>query len=305
MKSITLFLLLFPFGLFAQQDWPVIGAQWVQNDGYYYEYPYTYTILECTGDTIINNLSYRIIENGWDIETFIHQDGDQFYYLFNDSLQLLYDFDVAMGDTVIFDLFSADYLGTDTIFSMPYRIDSLTQIITNGISLDRVYTTNLGDITTPGIPYRYNYTERIGYDRRIFENEAGLIYIADAGPETLRCYFDHEIEFHSNLYYFLEIDSCFATEPPNAVINIDNEEITISIHPNPVSQTAKINLETTASIQELAISLFNLNGQMLLFENRNFAQEIQIDVSPFPSGIYFLTFQFENTIWTEKINIQY
>jgi len=208
MKSVTLFLFLFPTFLFSQQDWPVIGAKWIQNDNFYYGWPYTFHTFECTGDTTINNIEFRII----DPYIFIHQDEDQFFYLHNDSLRLLYDFGVEAGDTVQFELLSKFHYATDdTVFLHNYVIDSVTTLTINNIDLKRVYSRGID--ADNFFPNQYIYTERIGSERRIVEDATNAFWVADAGPSQLRCYIDDEIEYHTGLYYFLELDSCFATEP--------------------------------------------------------------------------------------------
>jgi hypothetical protein len=79
----------------------------------------------------------------------------------------------------------------------------------------------------------------------------------------------------------------------------------ISVTPNPASTNLTIRLENIEGLQHSRVKLFNTWGR-LVFE-RNFSiltQNIILDVSYFPSGIYILQIMADAMLFNEKIVIR-
>lgn len=287
MKTIILLLALFPLTLLAQQDWPVIGAKWVQNEEYYYEPPYEYYILECIGETTINNIDCRIVLDSIDNQPFyIHQDGEQFYLLFEDSLHLIYDFDVAAGDTVTFEL-----LSVDEIIPTDYVIDSVTQIVIDGVSLKKVYSYQVG---FPGDdPYHaYDYIERIGFSRKIVQDRASLSTFPEGDFSWMRCYIDDEIEYHSEKFEASGLEDCFSDMLNNTENVFSDTEI--KLVQNPVANEIILNIDLN-SFEILKYEIIDLHGRSLgngTLNTMNNAERIQI--TNLSKGIYFLNIAGNN-----------
>ncbi|MFT6357373.1 MAG: hypothetical protein ACJAYJ_001586 [Saprospiraceae bacterium] len=270
--------------LFAQQDWPVVGAKWVQNEEHYYDPMYEYYILECTGDTVINNVNYRVVSDPYySSYYFIHQDEEKFYLLLEDSLRLIYDFGVATGDSVIFELLNRD--ATPEIIPIDYVVDSVTQIVINGIELKKVYSHESGFDNDDF--HQYNYTERMGYTRKIIQDRATLTNVPEADFSWLRCYMDDEIEFYSQKFEGSGLDDCFATMLPNATDEefLDSE---ISIFQNPVLEVLDLSVNFDIS-KTLDYQIFDAIGNNITAGKIAIWNGITtINVSDFSKGMYFL-----------------
>ena len=218
-------------------------------------------------------------------------------------MRLLYDFNVVTGDTLNFELFGYDFINDEnTIYPYPCIVDSVTTITVNNLALKRVHTTVVADFDF--FPNRYIYTERIGSERRIFEDKANGSWVADAGPSQLRCYIDNEIEYHTWLYDWLNLDNCEA-ENPNATFETNGDLTTINIHPNPASNFTQISIKTTLPTAPVHIEIINLAGQIVYSKNAPFKFLIKVETSSIPSGIYFIKMQMKNAIWTERLIIQH
>jgi len=102
-------------------------------------------------------------------------------------------------------------------------------------------------------------------------------------------------------YYVGTIDTngCFGNSNTITIETVTTKELAevtdFSIFPNPVNELlfAKIELEKTMDFQ---VQIIAPNGQILKEENRTFGKNdfIEMDISNFPSGIYFLKLKNEN-----------
>lgn len=308
MKTIIIFLILVPTVMFAQQDWPIIGAQWVQGQQGNAEDPNLFfDVIECTGETTVDGLNYRIVQDPTlSAPYLIHQDENKFYYLYDDTLRLVYDFGVAVGDTVEFELLRGNFPYGE-IFKTRYIIDSLTQVNVDGVILDKVNCTIHYDDPSVGpfYPQHYNYIERIGNTRRIIENRANEISTLASYPDFLRCYIDNEIEYHQG-FEFLGIDSCFQD-----IINDVQEEIAgvqISVSPNPTTDYLNIyQYFSEAEVwQKGQYRIVDSQGRVVeQFEVEQNDVTMVVPVWEWAKGVYFLQLVVDNeVVTTEKFVVQ-
>ncbi|MBK7128924.1 MAG: T9SS type A sorting domain-containing protein [Crocinitomicaceae bacterium] len=84
----------------------------------------------------------------------------------------------------------------------------------------------------------------------------------------------------------------FITE---GALEIDEEEVTIEIFPNPASEMLNVQIAEDASFK-----LINLAGEVILNGKGN----TQLNVADYAPGIYFITIQNQGVITTEKIVIR-
>jgi PKD repeat protein len=94
--------------------------------------------------------------------------------------------------------------------------------------------------------------------------------------------------------------SCTAT-------GIDEEENREDylVYPNPTSETLKIKSLGKKGVDVKEINMFNSLGQMMYFVNSpDLNNELQIDVSNLPKGLYFLNIVSDKGVVTKKINVQ-
>ncbi len=77
------------------------------------------------------------------------------------------------------------------------------------------------------------------------------------------------------------------------------------VYPNPANETLKIKSKTTAELDIEEIKLYNAFGQ-IVFQDiiRNNNAIVEINVSSFPKGLYFLNLINDEGVITKKINIQ-
>ena len=72
----------------------------------------------------------------------------------------------------------------------------------------------------------------------------------------------------------------------------------ISIYPNPSSDY--ITIETSATLTKSHLSILNLTGQEFLTRQISESKTV-IDISPLPSGVYFVRLTNEKTVEVGKI----
>jgi len=278
-QSLLICLLLCGNTIFSQQEWAPIGARWIQNIGIDFDSIPTpnlllnYYVVECTGDSVINNLNFRKVG-----DYLMHQNGGKIYYWYGDSLNLVYDFEVEVGDTVNLNLLSC--LGG--VITMPVKVDSVGFIVVSGQTLKRVVTSSI-----PLDPFYsfypdgfYTYIEKIGRpDGVIIEDLPPCILLNNYRAPWLRCYSDSEIDYKSPRFLsFGDFDCDY--QPPTYVQ--ETNRLTWSVGPNPTSGI--ISVQTDETVVEMR--LFNPTGQCLL--SMTLSQEKRLDISAFPSGVYWL-----------------
>jgi hypothetical protein len=83
-------------------------------------------------------------------------------------------------------------------------------------------------------------------------------------------------------------------------INENNNNSFINLYPNPSDGKITIEISKGDDINANQISIYNSIGS-LVWQNSNSEALINIDISSFQKGIYFLKVQNKNNIHTEKI----
>lgn len=205
---------------------------------------------------------------------------EKVYYLEGDSIHVLYDFDVNVGDTLTHKFpvkFDSLWFSENPTVSPYYKlvIDSITTIDINGESLKRVYFSEFNEldeetnyIWTPTDLGRW-YTEKLGYENFI------LPYIVTGFDENntgcdLREFSDNQINFINTDAY------CFTTSTVNPI-----KENQISLFPNPSNNLIEIKTGEKFDL----IFIYNSQGEIV----NKLAFNHIISVSNFDNGIYFLT----------------
>jgi len=269
-------LLLFcAFSAFSQQEWAPIGARWYQNIGSDPDllpppYPVLdYYLIECTGDTVVNNLNFRKVGN-----YLMHQDGGKIYYWWGDSLNLIYDFEAEAGDTVNFNLLHCE----GYVVTMPFLVDSTSFVEINGQMLKKVYCSGMMDWL---YPETYTYLEKMGRTERVMiEDNAQCAWITNGFiPSWIRCYADSEVEIKSD--YFLSLGD-YACDYQRPTGTLEAPQRTWSVSPNPTA--GLIAIQTEEAVVEAR--LFSLTGQRLL--TARLSGEKRMDVTSVPQGLYWL-----------------
>ncbi len=82
----------------------------------------------------------------------------------------------------------------------------------------------------------------------------------------------------------------------------EQKSANINVYPNPTTGTLTVNLGSFAD--ESALTLFDMNGKMLIHKNYFATDRFQIDLSEYEAGIYFVKTEFNGLINTQKVIVK-
>lgn len=210
--------------------------------------------------------------------------GDQVYYQVGDEFVLLYDFGAQEGDTIHSkaEAFGLS-IGCDSDFSgdvidFSYVVDSVGMQIIDGEDLRVLYVHSISNSPDPDWVMRQPIIERIGpMSYGGFWWGTGEYCILESG--YLRCYVDHEITWRSS--YFNDNLPCDYISSSTEI-----QSSSYILHPNPAF--TQVYLPQGAE----HIELFDLTGQRMMISKN----EYEIDVSTYPSGMYFIRFEMDGEL---------
>jgi hypothetical protein len=146
---------------------------------------------------------------------------------------------------------------------------------------------------------------------RIILNASRTIGLINMDSDLLEWYNKPPDSVYSNLIRYIQsYDTFLSTSKGGNRIskfkydretNIDNEyEKEIVISPNPTQSLVNINVECNNS--SIIYSIYNTGGMLITDdETENLADSFSIDFTPYPSGVYFLSFMCNNLLKTYKI----
>ncbi len=228
------------------------------------------------GDTTINSQVYKKVyiseeevPNNWKYEGAIREEDRKVWYLakYESEERKIYDFTLEVSDTVSF------------VWD-PMIVDSISYIELNGEDRKQFWFSVDGQ---GGIIE--HWIEGIGSNYGILQSGGYFI----VGWATWFLCMSEEGEL---IYMNPNFNSCymFSTEIEEAYLS------GIELYPNPV--TDKIIIKNSDNIKIESVSLIDLRGQLLL----NYKKGVdEIDLSAFPSGMYFIKFAHEDGVETRKI----
>jgi hypothetical protein len=229
------------------------------------------SLLSLYEDTVVNNIVYRnLLFNNNIYQGAIREESGKIFYLpIGEVIEfVLYDFTVKIGETVV----SNAKEGILSLSPTVNQIDTIT--IFNGEKRKRFYL-DFGDIWIEGIGSIY-----------------GLLYpsyysIPNYYVDYLVCFKQNDEIFFMNDSICLNNECCsFPLKSPN--IKAEQE---ILLSPNPTTSLVHLSLNTK-NCEELRI--VDVLGN-LLWHCPNFNDDdINIDLSSFPSGVYILVVKIPN-----------
>jgi hypothetical protein len=101
-------------------------------------------------------------------------------------------------------------------------------------------------------------------------------------------------------------DVAFVVDPYLSVMNFpstsgisENKQISMTVFPNPCINNLNIKIDEQGFSENRFLEIFNLAGEKIVqlqVEHSN----IQLDVSTYPSGIYFIKFMSNSSMWSGK-----
>lgn len=289
---IILFLTIISLATFSQQYYPLIEEERTWNvmnvvpiwgppiDSSYYTVSYL-----ISGDSILNNTeykklysSYEEIPINWNLNGFIREDSVRrvwYMRVVDTSEVLLYDFSLQEGDSI--------KLGIDTTFY--YKVDSITTEIVSD-SLRKKYWISQNDFY-----WKETWIEGIGSNKGII---GSAMASAVGGWTWLLCMSDSE-----NLIYMNpDFESCY--------IVTDVEEVqshVLRIYPNPFLDKITIDFfDTNIDKSKITLNVYNSTGEEIINMPELEINQLSINFSNEPSGIYYLIIKDKNKILqTQKI----
>lgn len=154
--------------------------------------------------------------------------------------------------------------------------------ISNNVNMELLYGENLIFLETLNLKNANNSILRVelscfyeGYPCEL--SELRCIQVDDETAAT-------NGDFPYNTW-FIEGEDYRYSEDCTLGVPISESEL-FSVHQNPVFETLNLNASTSAGNGQLQI--FNLQGKLLIERDVEFNNQISIDVSHLPSGLYFL-----------------
>lgn len=249
------------------------------------------TVFGFQGDTLINgNLWFKLystsdslFQNNLVFKGLTRTDNNRVLFLDpSNQLDTLYDFNISLGDSVLFNLYgqfpekipviNIDSIQINGQFYRRFHFAEPT-IINAFDLLSEVWIEGIGSIHGP-----------------IFTNFP--IKFSTEIPDSLilTCTYSNSQQFWQHPSY----NSCYL----NIVLGIDKKTKTdLTFYPNPVQDIIKLNL-TKPDYYE--INIFNSAGQKLLQKTIT-SDVLTIDLTSLNDGIYFITVDNKTERWTSKI----
>jgi len=290
---------------FSQSSWFNDNPVWYYNTWTINSYNMNYY----NKDTIIQDLTFQVFNCYYKSWNYIYESYTEytrescyyvreennivyFYHEYLDTIYELYNFNSMPGD--IWKIPPASwhihYSKTDTTQYGPYSVavvQSVDTIYINDEPLKRImidYELHQEE-EYPNYYIGYEIIEKIGaIDISFFPINA---FVLDFPRNGIRCYKNDKFP----LYNFNEDVDC--DELPTAINEKSTEELLV--YPNPVSSTAKINVENCDKIHK--IELWTIDGKRVPIQYDN----CQVDFSKIKVGTYILTIHFNNKTINTKI----
>ena len=277
----------------AQEEFAPIGARWFQNafiENIWGTHPMQdYYIIESEKDTLVDGLLHRKVG-----DYLFYQDGDKVYYRWQDSLRLVYDYSVAAGDTVRFELLYG-YEQKEGLVPVvnTYIVDGVSFVQAGSASLKKVDCRLLegyechGPNLPDSVAFAYRYIERLGSVRGVLEsiNTCGVT-VPGAVTEWLRCYEDEEVSYQTERFLATaeEGEGCDYRTPTST--REAAPEIEWSVFPNPTSGALTVDIPAVGG--QVHIEVLDINGRRVLPTLRTDDNRTEIDLGGLANGLYYV-----------------
>jgi hypothetical protein len=284
MKKLHTILLIFliSFTNFSfSQNWCASGALW------YYTYTnFTfdgYVKIEKVGDTTINTftcdilqktlIGYNYISSTYDTTSlgreYTRLSNDTVYNFRSGQFYVLYCFNAVPGDTWLIAGNNINCALTDTI-----SVDSIGTTVINSTTLKYIWTS---PTSANGWRFTNRIIEKIGCIGYMFPEPFCLTDINEGGP--FRCYNDSSgWSYQTGIAPYCDYTT--------AVSEYSNQNIRVSIFPNPFTTKTTIALSKTEG--DYIFRIFNELGCEVLI-NSDFKKEVILSDISFANGFYFWT----------------
>ena len=254
----------------AQVEFAPLGSEWIVNGEYEAGLnPFKSTIvITSEKDTIIDGLEFRKVGSDY-----YYQEENKVWYLYNDTLRLIYDFGVELNDTIDFEMLVLDIETSKNTFVVS-KIDSIE--FNNGF-LKR-FTCDLidGDLSFSALPYIY--LEKIGSERVLLENLADIFLVYE--PERLRCFIENGEVYKTPWFLSFGNLPCDVTTSTEE----NNLENSIYVFPNPATDWIRYTFYDYVP-KDAQLRLYDMSGQMM--KSQRIQQGVnKVQLSEFDAATY-------------------
>jgi hypothetical protein len=293
------------------QIWCPSGATW------YYGFQGSlcdgYLKFEYVNDTVINTVNCKVIKSrlnqkcgGWQnyYETeigsyFMYSDTDKVYYYDHGQFYVLYDFSVNTGDTLYVKGITRDWWGNcDSIAQLIVDSTGIMNVNSEALRFYSVHTISGSAfgwdcriVEKIGPLYNYQATQN-NYFFSVKQDVCGLLADEQGEGASFRCYYDDNFPTISLTQY--SCDYTLATS--------ENEFQSVYLYPNPASTTLTIDLKDHYT-DNYCYQIFSVTGNLIVNEKSNSSRQ-SIDLSLFPSGIYFLKINSGDDHYIQKLILE-
>lgn len=256
------------------QDFGSVGSQWYYSGHNAAPPAYAgYIRFNSIGDTLINaKLSHDLLQSTYNYSGDIVEETHHYVYEESDTIFM---YSVAQSKFTVFYIFNriqGDTLTLDTpdeslLWIGPtYRIviDTVSNVIIDGVPLKKYTTTSLGDYSLKSV-----YMDRIGRLNWFFPSLGVSI---PEGPGNIRCFADVQVDTNFQVYacdYRLS----------SAIYSTDDKS-EFRVYPNPSTDDLMIAWNQPVE----SIYLFDLAGRLMLTSTNS----TMIDLASLPKGGYQL-----------------
>ncbi len=224
-------------------------------------------------DTIIDSLVLR--KAG---PYLLHQEGDKVWAWRSDTLYLLYDFGVSVGDVVV--LTTLGWF--NKYVPHEYSVDNIDTVNVNGQLLKRFWVNTTDNPAYEYAPWSFRYMEKVGAMGTMMEFIGNHLLVTTAVGEWLRCYSYSITNCKSPTFLFYGGTNCYWDVSTSAI-----PEGQITLSPNPAHDFLAINTTQEWPISEL--SLMDMTGRVLQTQQFGVAQQqVQVPLAGLPTGMYFV-----------------
>lgn len=283
MKKTLLFIsAILIFHISFSQELVKSGRQWsiinsgvgIGSNGLVYTQNTSY--LNCKGDTIIGQITYKQIFS--DDTTIDHNSiyigglredttEKKVYYIIDSVEHLLYDFSIQKGDTV-----NVWYSG---FCEVPLIADSVDTVIINNVPLKRIVF-----VKAPTSPIAEIWIESIG---SLFglTNVAYDLCMADVGYELLCVHENDTLIYHNTSFNGCYVDTVIYV----GITEKKTDYFDPNIYPNPITSIGTIAFNSSNNSSRLEI--YTIDGVLLKQINVNGMKSYQIDSKEYKSGTYY------------------
>ena len=275
------------------QSWPKSNAQWIYctAGNAFPELSYDTLVLKYTHDTIINNVTYNITQNPNNptdqyLKHLTRYSNDTVYRWINNQEYLFFHFQLDLNE--VFTTYRS-YGGYDDTTCLQWLtlkvIDSSSTILNNESVTKWVLKDTVGVDLTPNQTGQLTYSEFVLYEKYGFESAFWLHnmfeqpqcqWLSDGGYATLSGYND---------------DNTIEWKNDCPVLNLEEfrKENNLVLFPNPAQDVLMFD-----DIKPQEISIYNLEGQLILSFNKPINNKINIE--NLASGYYFLSMKVDEKV---------